>query len=228
MNRIVSFVSLLDDADRLKDRRSRLWHDLKLLAIVSVAAAFAAMVVSPALHLVVFEEVAKSRRVRWDALAVALCPRVFALWWAAECASLLYGRRLDALLFKGRFCFSWGRATKLPTALCADAWAKGLRKTCAKPARAVVAGLILAGFLQLLFYALTLRGAVGIACWSIGIRDRRSSSSSSSCGRKKKDASSSDVSSNSNESSFTIQKHPVHELGMTTGELEVYDLMNEF
>lgn len=138
--------------------------------IYVAAIVVARLILAPSLWWCVINEIGRTRLIKCNVLCIAFIPHVFAVFWLAEAASF-YGGGVGHVITAP--CFCWAHAVKLPTTVATQKWAGDIRRRCSRrPIRLVVAGLLSAGYVYLVLYALTWRGCIGLFLWAKGLRKR--------------------------------------------------------
>ena len=163
-----------------------------LIPILLTAIAIARWGLAPSLWWCVVNEIGRTKRARCEVIAIAFIPHVFALLWLAEAASF-YQSGIGAVLAAP--CFCWARAVQLPTVVTTQKWTRDIQRrlsglsglselSCNRKRNSknkyeiksieatnkIVACLVVAGYLQLLWDANTWRGFLGICLWARGAR----------------------------------------------------------
>ena len=191
-----------------------LWPSLAIEgSIVVLACLISRYMLVPAMWWSVADDLMRGQNQRkqnafLNLVSLLCCPHVVATLWMAEIVSYLGSLDLVCLmkptegkpvqldivhvlgqlttaLLKGRACFSWARAVRIPRLFATRSWHIGLKQRCSENYNAVAMLLIIAN-VQLIWCLFTIRGYIGLVCWMASLPMPRPRLQTMPMGRKDK------------------------------------------
>ena len=184
----------------LKQIKSPLWRSFALEAsIVLLACLVVRYMLVPARWWSVADDLMRCQSQRkqnafLNLASLICCPHVVATLWMAEIVSYLGSLnlmcflepadgkpvqldivhilgQLTSALLKGRACFTWARAVRIPRLFATRSWHCGLKQRCSGNYQmsCAVAMLLIIANVQLVWCLFTLRGYVGLVCWTVSL-----------------------------------------------------------